>query len=125
MTRQTQCDNMRFWNINICLTSRKSIMVIISLLLSTIVIASVWPGKTKVVEKPIKIEEEAAWEPSEEDIAFQDSMYCIIERTQLDLDTIRAGIDRILYKLERFDYPDGSYDSIRYVKGGKIDKRRN
>jgi hypothetical protein len=116
---------MRFWNINICLTSRKSIMVIISLLLSTIVIASVWPGKTKVVEKPIKIEEEAAWEPSEEDIAFQDSMYCIIERTQLDLDTIRAGIDRILYKLERFDYPDGSYDSIRYVKGGKIDKRRN
>jgi len=115
---------MKFWNINICLTSPKSIMVIISLLLSTIVIASVWPSKTKV-EKPIEVKEKAIWEPTEEDIAFQDSMYCIIERTQLDLDTIRAGIDRILYKLERFDYPDGSYDSIRYVKGGKIDKRRN
>jgi len=65
------------------------------------------------------------WKPTQEDIAFQDSMYAIIERTQLDLDTIRAGIDRILYKLEIFDYPDGTYDSIRYVVGGKIDKRRN
>ena len=70
-------------------------------------------------------EEVKPWEPTEEDIAFQDSMYCIIERTQLDLDTIRAGIDKILYKLERFDYPDGTYDSIRYVVGSKIDKRRN
>ena len=65
------------------------------------------------------------WEPSEEDIAFQDSMYAIIERTQLDLDTIRVGINKILYKLDKFEYPDGTYDSIRYVVGGKIDKRLN
>jgi len=44
---------MKFWNINICLTSRKSIMVIISLLLSTIVIASVWPNKIIVIEEVI------------------------------------------------------------------------
>ena len=52
-------------------------------------------------------------------------MYAIIERTQLDLDTIRDGIDRILYKLERLDYPDGTYDSVRYIVGGKVDIRRN
>ena len=73
----------------------------------------------------IDIEEVEVWVPTEEDIAFQTEMYTIIERTQLDLDTIRAGIDRILYKLERLDYPDGSYDSIRYVVGSKFDRRRN
>ena len=31
----------------------------------------------------------------------------------------------IVFILERLDYEDGSWDSIRYVKGGKIDKRRN
>ena len=112
---------MKLWNINICLTSRKSIMVIISIFFSTLVLAGVWPKeKEKIIKEEVK-----AWEPTDEDIAFQDSMYAIIERTQLDLDTIRAGIDRILYKLEKFDYPDGTYDSIRYVVGGKIDKRRN
>ena len=100
-------------------------MIIGSLLLSTLVIASVY-RTTPVINEEIKEDKEVkAWEPTEEDIAFQDSMFAIIERTQLDLDTIRAGIDRILYKLERFDYPDGSYDSIRYVVGSKIDKRRN
>ena len=87
---------------------------------STLVIASVYKKPTLVV-----IEEVEVWEPTKEDIAFQTEMYEIIERTQLDLDTIRAGIDRILYKLDRFDYPDGTYDSIRYIVGGKIDKRRN
>ena len=53
---------------------------------------------------------------------YQDSMYQIIQSTQSDIDTIKANI---VYILERLDYPDGSHDSIRYVKGGKIDKRRN
>ena len=114
---------MKLLNTSICLTSRSSILVIGSLLLSTLVLANVYKA-TPIVDKVIK-NDEKPWEPTEEDIAFQDSMFAIIERTQLDLDTIRAGIDRILYKLERFDYPDGTYDSIRYVVGGKIDKRRN
>ena len=104
---------MKLMKTNVCLTSRTSIMIIVSLLLSTLVFASVYKN-TPVIE-----------EPSAEDIAFQDSMYAIIERTQLDLDTIRSGIDKILYKLERLEYPDGTYDSIRYVIGGKIDKLRN
>jgi hypothetical protein len=114
---------MKLMKTNVCLTSRTSIMIIVSLLLSTLVFASVYKN-TPVIEEVIKLKVKP-WEPSAEDIAFQDSMYAIIERTQLDLDTIRSGIDKILYKLERLEYPDGTYDSIRYVIGGKIDKLRN
>ena len=114
---------MKLINTNVCLTSRTSILLILGFLFSTVIIASIIKPEPKVelvIEEPIK-----AWEPTAEDIAFQDSMYCIIERTQLDLDTIRAGIDRILYKLERIDYDDGSWDSIRYVKGSKFDIKRS
>ena len=93
-------------------------MVIISLFLSTLVIASVWPDKIVVVE----IVEEETWIPTAEDIAYQDSMYTIIKNTQNDLTDIKKDIVHIL---ERLDYADGTWDSIRYVKGGKIDKRRN
>ena len=93
-------------------------MVIISLFLSTLVIASVWPDKIVVVE----VVEEVAWIPTAEDIAYQDSMYTIIKSTQNDLTDIKKDIVHIL---ERLDYADGTWDSIRYVKGGKIDKRRN
>ena len=110
---------MRFWNINICLTSRKSIMVIISLFLSTLVIASVWPDKIIVIEEVKEVE---AWIPTAEDIAYQDSMYTIIQSTQNDITDIKNDIVHIL---ERLDYADGTWDSIRYVKGSAIDKRRN
>ena len=108
---------MKLWNKCICLTSRKSSMIIISLLLSTVVIASVWPNKIIIVE-----EETKSWVPTAEDIAYQDSMYQIIKSTQNDLTDIKKDIVHIL---ERLDYADGTYDSIRYVKGGAIDKRRN
>ncbi len=110
---------MKFWNINICLTSRKSIMVIISIFLSTIVIASVWPNKVIVIEEVKKSE---AWIPTAEDIAYQDSMYTIIQSTQNDITDIKNDIVHIL---ERLDYADGTWDSIRYIKGSAIDKRRN
>ena len=92
-------------------------MVIVSLFLSTLVIASVWPDKIIIIE-----EEEATWIPTAEDIAYQDSMYQIIKSTQNDLTDIKKDIVHIL---ERLDYADGTWDSIRYVKGGAIDKRRN
>ena len=41
---------MKIWNTNICLTSPKSIMILIALLLSTLVIASVWPKEVIVEE---------------------------------------------------------------------------
>jgi hypothetical protein len=49
-------------------------------------------------------------------------MYSIIESTQNDITEIKEDIIHIL---ERLDYEDGTYDSIRYVKGGKIDRKRN
>jgi hypothetical protein len=110
---------MKFWNTNICLTSPISIMIIVSLLFSTIVFAN-W-SKEVVVEIEKKVEEKP-WIPTKEDIAYQDSMFSIIQNTQNDITDIKQDIVLIL---ERLDYEDGTWDSIRYVKGGAIDKRRN
>ena len=122
MIKQTHLDSMKRLNKNICLTSPASIMIIISLLLSTIVLANVWPlGVEEIKRTPPETQEEM-WVPTADDIAYQDSMYTIIQNTQNDITDIKQDIVLIL---ERLDYEDGTYDSIRYVKGGKIDKRRN
>jgi len=110
---------MKIWNTNICLTSPVSIMIIVTLFLSTIVLANVW------TEEVVKVEDDIdgkMWVPTKEDIAYQDSMYTIIRNTQNDVTDIKQDIVLIL---ERLDYEDGTWDSIRYVKGGKIDKHRN
>jgi hypothetical protein len=109
---------MKIWNTNICLTSPMSIMIIAALLFSTIVLANVW------TEEIVKTEDksEKIWIPTKEDILYQDSMYTIIRNTQNDVINIKEDIVHIL---ERLDYVDGTSDSIRYVKGGKIDKKRN
>ena len=114
---------MKLWNTHICLTSPVTIIILLSLLLSTIVLANVWPEE-KIVKEKIEIKEDKTemWIPTEEDIAYQDSMYQIIRRTQNDVTDIKKDIVHIL---ERLDYADGTWDSIRYVKGGAIDKRRN
>jgi len=110
---------MKIWNTNICLTSPVSIMIIVTLFLSTIVLANVWTEEAVMVEDDI---ENKMWIPTKEDIAYQDSMYTIIRNTQNDVTDIKQDIVLIL---ERLDYEDGTWDSIRYVKGGKIDKHRN
>jgi len=97
---------MKKWNENICLTNRKTIFVIAIILLSTLVLAGVWPDEEV---KETKCNEEM-WIPTPDDIAYQDSMYQIIQNTQSDIDTIK---DNIVYILERLDYEDGSWDSIR------------
>mgnify|MGYP001588701386 FL=1 len=109
---------------SICITSRKTVLLIIVVLLSTLVLASVWSveGEEVKVIQPTIEEKQEMWIPTEEDIAYQDSMYSIIQNTQNDINEIKKDI---VYILERLDYPDGSWDSIRYVKGGVIDKRRN
>ena len=110
---------MKFFNKNICLTSPTTIMIIVALLFSTIVFANVWTEEIVIIEDKT---EEKIWIPTKEDILYQDSMYTIISNTQNDITNIKQDI---VYILERLDYEDGTYDSIRYVKGGKIDKRRN
>ena len=112
---------MKLLNKAICITSRKSILVIVIVLLSTFVLANVWQGETAPI-KAVESEEKEMWIPTAEDIAYQDSMYTIIESTQSDINEIKQDI---VFILERLDYEDGTYDSIRYVKGGKIDLRRN
>jgi hypothetical protein len=97
-------------------------MVISVVLLSTLVLAKVWPEA--LVEEAAEPEEEC-WIPTKEDIQYQDSMYTIIQNTQSDVDTIKKDINKILYKLDRLEYKDGTYDSIRYVEGSEIDRRRN
>ena len=124
---------MKLWNKCICLTSRKSLMVLAILLISTLVLASVWSSEEPNPPVEIIVEEpkeeivkdsviEDSWIPTEDDIAYQDSMYTIIQNTQNDIDTIK---DNIIYILERLEYKDGSSDSIRYVKNSEIDRRRN
>ena len=114
---------MKMWNKCICLTSRKTMMILVTLLISTLVLASVWPREVEeIIEEGSEEETIEMWIPTEEDIAYQDSMYQIIQTTQNDIDTIKQDI---IYILERLDYADGTSDSIRYVKDGKIDKRRN
>ena len=116
---------MKLGNKNICLTSPVTIMVIIALLFSTIVLANVWTesSKTEVVSQIVEDEpEDEIWIPTKEDILYQDSMYTIIRNTQHDVTNIKKDIVHIL---ERLDYADGTHDSIRYVKGSKIDKKRN
>ena len=94
-------------------------MILIALLLSTLVLASVWPKE--IIVEEVKSEDQM-WIPTEEDILYQDSMYTIIRNTQNDVTDIKEDI---VFILKRLDYADGTYDSIRYVKGGKIDKIRN
>ena len=110
---------MKIWNTNICLTSPGSIMIMVALLFSTIVLANVWTEEIVKTENNTK---DKMWIPTKEDILYQDSMYTIIRNTQNDVTNIKKDIVHIL---ERLDYVDGTSDSIRYVKNGTIDKRRN
>jgi hypothetical protein len=114
---------MKTWNTNICLTSKCSIKVILIVVCSILLLAFVYP---QIPPKELTIELGAEpWKPSKEDIAYQDSMYSIIEQTQLDIEGIKSDINGIIYKLDRLYYDDGSWDSIRYVDGGVIDNRIN
>ena len=110
------------WNKNICLTNRLCILLTIGLLFSTLVIASIWPAN--VIEEiketpPVNNEETEMWIPTEEDIAYQDSMYTIIQNTQDDITEIKEDI---VFILERLDYEDGTYDSIKTIDTIYIDE---
>ena len=93
---------MKHWNKNICLTNRLCILLIIGALFSTLVLASVWPGGVEVIIEE-GAEEEEMWIPSKEDIAYQDSMYTIIQHTQSDVDTIKVQVQQIIKRLDYYD----------------------
>tara|TARA_R110000850_G_scaffold101401_3_gene209789 strand:+ start:1249 stop:1611 length:363 start_codon:yes stop_codon:yes gene_type:complete len=120
---------MKIWNKILCVSSTTIVMIALGIISSTMLIASIM--NSGVQEGPygvIDMEEKdttTQWIPTKEDIAYQDSMFYIVDQTSRDMDTIKEAIDRILYKLERIEYVDGSYDSIRYPEGSAIDQRRN
>ena len=100
----------------ICVTPRKVILVIVTFLISGFILANVFSTSavsTVIVKENDPTEVDGMWIPTEEDIAYQDSMWTIINKTQSDVDTIKKDIDKILYKLDRLEYEDGTWDSVR------------
>lgn len=117
---------MNIWNKIRCVSGTSIVMIVLGLVSSTMLIASIM--HSGVQEGAYKMQEEkdsTIWIPTKEDLAYQDSMFHIVEQTSIDLDTIKADINRILYKLERIEHADGTYDSIRYPAGSAMDRRRN
>ena len=94
---------MKLWNKCICLTSRKTLIILATLLISTLMLAAVWSEKEPIdpVEPPEEIIKEVEiWVPTKEDIAYQDSMYQIILNTQNDVDTIKVQVQQIIKRLD-------------------------
>ena len=85
---------------NVCLTSRKSILVIVVTLFSSLILASVWSGEE--VEE-VEDGKEEMWIPTKEDIQYQDSMYTIIQNTQSDVDIIKVQVQQIIERLDYYD----------------------
>ncbi len=101
---------------------RRTLVLLASIgLLATLCYGTYLFNEPAIAEKACPLNKDM-WIPTPDDIAYQDSMYSIIQNTQNDVTDIKEDIVLIL---ERLDYADGTWDSIRYVKGGKIDKRRN
>ena len=63
--------------------------------------------KEQVVDTIIT-EKEDIWVPTKEDIAYQDSMYTIIQNTQSDVDTIKVHIEQIIERLDDKEEADWS-----------------
>ena len=86
---------------NVCLTSRKSILVIVVILFSSLILASVWSGEEEV--EVVEDGKEEMWIPTKEDIQYQDSMYTIIQNTQSDVDIIKVQVQQIIERLDYYD----------------------
>ena len=79
---------MKRLNQNVCLTSKGSIKVILIITCCILLLAFGYAKKPSP-EVFIEVGEEP-WVPTQEDLDYQDSMYVIIEQTQLDIDEINV-----------------------------------
>jgi len=59
-------------------------------------------------EETVPSNKEEIWIPTKEDIAYQDSMYSIIQHTQQDVDTIKVHIEQIIERLDNKEEADWS-----------------
>ena len=80
---------------NKCISSANCLIIFCIVLFSSIAIASSITGSEKTMEQDPQY-----WIPPKEDIAYQDSMYRIIQQTQLEVDTIKQSIDHIIDRLD-------------------------
>ena len=107
--------NMKsYWNK--CFTSTKVLLLMLLVISSTMLLATIYNANAMDIvppEEEIPQEVEGVWIPTADDIEYQDSMWQIINRTQKDVDIIKEDIEDILYKLDRIEYSDGTWDSIR------------
>ena len=98
-----------------CISSTMIVLIVALVLIGTMAIASILnveePAESSMDMIPQEIE--GVWIPTADDIEYQDSMWQIINRTQKDVDIIKEDIEDILYKLDRIEYSDGTWDSIR------------
>ena len=101
---------------NKCISSSTCFLIIAGLLFGTMLLANIYTeSDSKTINDIPHNDSTSNWIPTKEDIKYQDSMWVIINQTQLEVDTIKESIDQILIKLDRIEYEDGTYDSIRYV----------
>tara|TARA_Y100001963_G_C6410987_1_gene278415 strand:+ start:80 stop:460 length:381 start_codon:yes stop_codon:yes gene_type:complete len=100
---------------NKCISSTMIVLIIALVFIATMAIASIMnstePVESSIDEIPQEVE--GVWIPTPEDIQYQDSMWTIINETQKDVDIIKEDIEEILYKLDRIEYEDGTWDSVR------------
>jgi len=69
--------------------------------------ATIWYGGY-LLHEPVQADEATPinkdmWVPTIDDIAYQDSMYSIIQHTQHDVDTIKVHIEQIIIRLDNLD----------------------
>ncbi len=86
-----------------CITlSNKNILTIAMVcIFSTMLIGSVIHVSNSKID--ICKTDEDMWIPTKEDIAYQDSMYNIIQNTQSDVDTIKVQVKHIIERLDHYD----------------------
>ena len=84
------------------LTSINIVMIFAIALFSIMAIASITNSEEETRIEPIP-QDSAYWIPTEEDIAYQDSMWLIIDETKKDVDTLKESIDHIIERLDEID----------------------
>ena len=80
--------------------NRTLITIVLILLLALLCYGTYDYCKPIEIEETIPVEEKEIWIPTVEDIAYQDSMYNIIQQTSLEVDTIKDQMNIIIDKLD-------------------------
>ena len=85
----------------ITLSSESVLTIAMVCIFSTMLIGSVIHVSNSKID--ICKTDEDMWIPTKEDIAYQDSMYNIIQNTQSDVDTIKVQVKHIIERLDHYD----------------------